>query len=101
MKDDIDDEETNLSEDHYDYNVGRDAHTFLVFLRDSDFYKQFFKTQLGQPAFDIISTIKKRNDDEMEKIEEQIRRDNQSRKRAKNRKARRRARIRQQNLNKA
>jgi len=35
MKEDIDDEDSNLSEEKYDYNVGRDALTFMKFLKNS------------------------------------------------------------------
>ena len=90
MKEDIDDEDSNLSEEKYDYNVGRDALTFMKFLKNSQFYQTLYNDQLGELSITIEETLNQRNDEKMQAIEESIRKSNESRKRAKNRKARRR-----------
>jgi hypothetical protein len=38
MKEDLEDEDSQLSDKQYDYNLGRDALTFMKFLKDCDFY---------------------------------------------------------------
>ena len=44
MKEDIESQDAPLSEEHYDYNVGRDALTFMVYLKNSYFYKEFYRS---------------------------------------------------------
>jgi len=48
IKEDIEGDESKLSDEKYDYNLGRDAYTFLLFLKDSNFYSSFYKTHIGE-----------------------------------------------------
>ena len=65
MKEDIDDEDSNLSEEKYDYNIGRDALTFMKFLKNSQFYKTLYNDQLGELSAPIEEILNQRNEEKM------------------------------------